>query len=232
MLSLRLVEQAREALRHIVTTDEARMQLMRASVELAEHGPAGLRAYLDDSGTAALSSPSVGVDAMRLYHVAGDLKNAVRLSTRCVRRRATRKSTCMTSTQVRVGYSSALICAAVLLASGERAEGLRLLDGLDGLLDRLEKNGWAESGTRLASRPVSRAARATRCCDAVVAASGGARLAERVDGANRPLSFVAVGARRLQVIDERSGSAQRGNACALPERSTPCFRRDTRHPAR
>ena len=58
MLMLRLVEQAREAARQIVTTDEAHLQLMRASLELAEHGPAGLRAYLDDSGTAALSSPN------------------------------------------------------------------------------------------------------------------------------------------------------------------------------
>ena len=48
--------------------------------------------------------------------------------------------------QVRVGYSPALICAGVLLASGERAEGLRLLDGLDGMLARLEKNGWGDTG--------------------------------------------------------------------------------------
>ena len=48
--------------------------------------------------------------------------------------------------QVRVAYSSALICAGVLLANGERAEGLRLLDGLDAMLARLEKNGWAGHG--------------------------------------------------------------------------------------
>jgi len=146
MLMLRLVEQAREALKQIVTTDEARMQLMRASVELAEHGPAGLRAYLDDSGKAALSSPAVGVDAMLLYHVAGDLKNARQALEALRTAPGYQEVNLYDVAQVRVGHSSALICAAVLLASGERAEGLRLLDGLDGLLKRLEDNGWANQG--------------------------------------------------------------------------------------
>jgi TolB-like protein/DNA-binding winged helix-turn-helix (wHTH) protein len=146
MLVLRLVEQARAALRQIVTTDEARVQLMRASVELAEHGPAGLRAYLDDSGTAALSSPSVGVDAMRFYHVAGDLKNARQALDALRAAPGYQEIDLYDVTQVRVAHSSALICAGVLLESGERTEGLRLLDGLDNLLDRLEKNGWAHQG--------------------------------------------------------------------------------------
>jgi len=146
MLTLRLVAQAREALRQIVTTDEARMQLMRASVELAEHGPAGLRAYLDDSGTAALSSPSVGVDAMLLYHVAGDLKNARQALDALRAAPGYQEVDLYDVTQVRVEHSSALICAAVLLASDERTEGLRLLDGLDALLKRLEDNGWANEG--------------------------------------------------------------------------------------
>ena len=146
MLSLRLVEQAREALRHIVTTDEARVQVMRAEVELAEHGPAGLRAYLDDSGTAALSSSSVGVEAMRLYHVAGDLKNARQALDALRAAPGYQEIDLYDVAQVRVGYSSALICAGVLLASDERAAGLHLLDGLDNLLDRLEKNGWENQG--------------------------------------------------------------------------------------
>lgn len=146
MLTLRLVEQAREALRHIVTTDEAREQLMRANVELAEHGPAGLRAYLDDSGTAALSSPAVGVDAMRFYHVAGDLKHAREAFDALRAAPGYQEIDLYDVPQVRYAHSSALICAAVLLASGERAEGMRLLDGLDSLLDRLEKNGWEHWG--------------------------------------------------------------------------------------
>ena len=146
MLTLRLVEQAREALRHIVTTDEARMQVMRAKVELAEHGPAGLRAYLDDSGTAALSSSSVGVEAMRFYHVAGDLKNA-RQALDALRAAPDYQEIDLYGvTQVRQGNSAALICAGVLLESGDREEGLRLLLGLDNLLDRLEKNGWEHQG--------------------------------------------------------------------------------------
>ena len=71
---------------------------MRASLELAEHGPAGLRAYLDDSGTAALSSPNrAGMDAMRFYHVAGDLKKAGQALDALRAAPDYRKSTCTTS---------------------------------------------------------------------------------------------------------------------------------------
>lgn len=146
LLALRLVAQAREALRHIVSTDDARMQLMRATVELAEHGPAGLLAYLDDSGTTALSSPSVGVDAMRLYHVAGDLKNARQALDKLRAAPSYQEIDLYDAMQLRVAHSSALICAAVLLDSGERAEGERLLDALDVFLARLEEGGWANQG--------------------------------------------------------------------------------------
>ena len=55
MLSLRLVSEARAVAKQIVTPDEARVRLLQASLELAEHGPAGLRAYLQESGTSALT---------------------------------------------------------------------------------------------------------------------------------------------------------------------------------
>jgi len=88
----------------------------------------------------------VGVDAMLLYHVAGDLKNARQALEALRAAPGYQEVNLYDVAQVRVGHSSALICAAVLLASGERAEGLRLLDGLDALLKRLEDNGWANHG--------------------------------------------------------------------------------------
>jgi len=149
MLTLRLVAQARETLQQIVTTDEARIQIMRAFIELDEHGPAGLRAYLDDSGTAALSSPSVGVDAMWLYHVAGDLKNARQALDALRAAPGFQEISLYDPTQVRADHSPALICAGVLLATGDTAEGMRLLEGLDAFLERLEKNGFAHHGLDL-----------------------------------------------------------------------------------
>ena len=146
MLMLRLVEQARAAARQIVTTDEASLQQMRASLELAEHGPAGLRAYLDDAGTAALSSPGARLDAVRLYHTAGDLKKAGDSLNALRAAPDFKESDLYDVKQVRFAYSPALICAGLLLANGERAEGLRLLDGLEAMLARLEKNGWAGHG--------------------------------------------------------------------------------------
>lgn len=146
LLTLRLVEQARAALSQIVTTDEARMQLMRANVELAEHGPAGLRAYLDDSGTTALSSPLLGVDAMRLYHIAGDLKSARQALDALRAAPGYTELDLYDAMQVRGQFSPALVCAAVLLESGDREEGLRLLAKLDGFLTRLEQGGWANHG--------------------------------------------------------------------------------------
>jgi TolB-like protein/DNA-binding winged helix-turn-helix (wHTH) protein/tetratricopeptide (TPR) repeat protein len=146
MLALRLVEQSRAALRQIVTTDDARVQLMRANVELAEHGPAGLRAYLDDSGKAALSSPLVGVDAMRLYHIAGDLENARQALDALRAAPGYTELDLYDAMQVRVGFSPALVCAAVLLETDDRAEGLRLLEKLDAFLTSLEQSGWANHG--------------------------------------------------------------------------------------
>ena len=49
-------------------------------------------------------------------------------------------------TPVTAFFASAPKVAAVLLATGDRTEGLRLLDGLDAMLDRLEKNGMANQG--------------------------------------------------------------------------------------
>ena len=146
MLTLRLVEQARAAARQIVTTDEANLQLMRASLELAEHGPAGLRAYLDDAGTAALSNPNARIYAVRFYHVAGDLKKAGQALDALRAAPDFKESDLYGVRDVRLAYSHALICAGLLLANGERAEGLRLLDGLEAMLARLEKNGWAGHG--------------------------------------------------------------------------------------
>ncbi len=146
MLMLRLVEQARAASRQIVTTDEASLQAMRASLELAEHGPAGLRAYLDVAGTAALSKANARIDAVRLYHVAGDLKKAGESLDALRASPDFKESDLYNVMQVRGAYSPALICAGLLLANGKRTEGLRLLDGLDAMLARLEKNGWGGHG--------------------------------------------------------------------------------------
>jgi len=146
MLTLRLVEQARAAARQIVTTDEARLQEMRASLELAEHGPAGLRAYLEDAGTAALSNPNARIYAVRFYHVAGDLKKAGEALNALRAEPDFKESDLYNAMDVRFAYSPAMICAGLLLAKGEQAEGLRLLDGVDAMLARLEKNGWAGHG--------------------------------------------------------------------------------------
>jgi TolB-like protein/DNA-binding winged helix-turn-helix (wHTH) protein len=146
MLTLRLVEQARAAAREIVTTDEARLQEMRASLELAEHGPAGLRAYLEDAGTAALSNPNARIYAVRFYHVAGDLKKAGEALNALRAAPDFRESDLYNAMDVRFAYSPALICAGLLLAKGDQVEGLRLLDGVDAMLARLEQNGWAGHG--------------------------------------------------------------------------------------
>ena len=87
---------------------------------------------------------------------------------------------------VRFAYSPALICAGLLLANGERVEGLRLLDGLDAMLARLEKNGWAGHGLD-SLRAESLALRgATRCRDEVIEARGGSWLAQRLARQTEP----------------------------------------------
>jgi DNA-binding winged helix-turn-helix (wHTH) protein/TolB-like protein/tetratricopeptide (TPR) repeat protein len=146
MLALRLVSEARAVARTIVTPDEARVRLYQASIELAEHGPAGLRAYLRESGTAALTDSSIANEAVRLYQIAGELEKA-RAALESMRSTAAfADRELFDPTQIRASHSPGLVCASLLLAQGEREEGLKLLDKLDEMLDRAEKNGVAHFG--------------------------------------------------------------------------------------
>jgi DNA-binding winged helix-turn-helix (wHTH) protein/TolB-like protein/tetratricopeptide (TPR) repeat protein len=146
MLALRLVSEARAAARSIVTSDEAQVRLYQASLELAEHGPAGLRAYLQESGTAALSGSSVANEAVRLYQIAGELEKA-RAALELMRSTSAYEDReLFVPRQVRAGHSPGLVCASLLLAQGEREEGLALLDKLDAMLSRLEANGMVHHG--------------------------------------------------------------------------------------
>jgi TolB-like protein/DNA-binding winged helix-turn-helix (wHTH) protein len=146
MLSLRLVAEARTVAKQIVTRDEARVQLYQASLELAEHGPAGLRAYLKESGTSALTISRIPDEAVRLYQIAGDLKKAREAYDAMLAVPGFSEAELFETRHVRAGHAPALVCASLLLAQGERVEGLRLLDRLDELLARLEKNGYAHYG--------------------------------------------------------------------------------------
>jgi tetratricopeptide (TPR) repeat protein len=146
MLALRLVSEARVVAQSVVTSDEAQVRLYQASLELAEHGPAGLRAYLQESGTAALSGSSVANEAVRLYQIAGEPEKA-RAALELMRSTpAYEDSELFVPRQVRAGHSPGLVCASLLLAQGEREEGLKLLDKLDAMLSRLEANGMAHHG--------------------------------------------------------------------------------------
>ncbi|MBC8028194.1 MAG: winged helix-turn-helix domain-containing protein [Steroidobacteraceae bacterium] len=146
MLSLRLVSEARATARTMVTPDEARVRLYQASIELAEHGPAGLRTYLRESGTAALTESGIANQAVRLYQIAGELDNA-RAALESMRSTAAfADRELFDPSQIRAAHAPSLVFAGLLLAQGERAEGLELLDKLDQMLDRAEKNGVVHFG--------------------------------------------------------------------------------------
>jgi DNA-binding winged helix-turn-helix (wHTH) protein/TolB-like protein/Flp pilus assembly protein TadD len=146
MLSLRLVSEARAAASAVVTSDEARVRLYQASIELAEHGPAGLREYLRESGTAALTESSIANEAVRLYQIAGDLDKASAAleSIRSTEEYSDRDL--FNPSQIRAAHAPALVFASLLFARGDREEGTELLDKLDGMLDRAEKNGVVHYG--------------------------------------------------------------------------------------
>jgi TolB-like protein/DNA-binding winged helix-turn-helix (wHTH) protein len=146
MLSLRLVSEARAVAKQIVTPDEARVRLLQASLELAEHGPAGLRAYLQESGTSALTISRIPDEAVRLYQIAGDLPKAREAYDAMRAVPGFTEAELFETRHVRAGHAPALVCASLLLAQGERAEGLRLLDRLDEMLAQLERNGYAHYG--------------------------------------------------------------------------------------
>jgi TolB-like protein/DNA-binding winged helix-turn-helix (wHTH) protein/tetratricopeptide (TPR) repeat protein len=146
LLSLRLAEQAREAARRIATTDEARMQLILASLALSEGGRDGLRAHLARAGTLDLTDMNALVEVMRLHHIAGDLPSASAVLDQVFALPGFNPRELANPEQVRNGFSAAVICAGVLIETGRRERALEMLADLDRLLDRLERNGWASHG--------------------------------------------------------------------------------------
>jgi tetratricopeptide (TPR) repeat protein len=184
MLMLRLVEQAREALRQIVTTDEARMQLMRAERGARRAWTGGLARLSGRFGDRRHCRALGGRGCDAALSRRGRSQECAPGPRRAARRAGYQEIDCMTC----AGARRALIrtdLRGVLLASEERAEGLRLLDGLDACSIACEEERLGKPGTRLASCPVARAARAARCCDAILQRAV-ARAGAALDGADRP----------------------------------------------
>ena len=93
-----------------------------------------------------LDVPVTRFEAVRLYHTAGDLSRARAALQTLFDARGFNEADLYGTEQIRNGFSPALIAAGVLFASGYRERAVKMLDGLDALLDRLEANGWASYG--------------------------------------------------------------------------------------
>jgi len=146
LLMLHLVAPARAAASDLGTTDEARERLIQASLALAERGRDGLKAYLSREGTEALDVPATRYEAMRLYHTAGEITRLRTAIQKVFDSPEFTEAGLYDAEQVRNGFSPAIILAGALFATGETKRAARILDGLDEMLDRLEKNGWANYG--------------------------------------------------------------------------------------
>lgn len=146
LLTLNLIEPARAAATTLGTTDEARARLIQASLALAEHGQAGLKSYLAIVSIDAVDEPATRLDAVRLYHTAGDITRARKVLKKLVDVPDFDTADLYQTETIRSGYSAAIIVGGALLATGERDRAVKILDGLEALLDRLETNGWATYG--------------------------------------------------------------------------------------
>jgi len=146
LLNLGLPEQARESVAMLATTDDIQTWRINASLALLEHGQAGLRAFLERGGKLEFDDMDGLVYVARFHHTVGNLKEARRAIQRAFELPGFNERELVKPEQVITGYSPAVICAGVLLDTGERDRALRLLADLDEMLDRLEKNGWANHG--------------------------------------------------------------------------------------
>jgi len=146
LLTLHLIEPARSAASTLGTTDEARVRLIQASLALAEHGHAGLANYLAHVRADALDVLTTRFETVRVYHTAGDLTRARAALQKLFDAPDFKDADLYGTEQIRNGFSPATIAAGALIASGERERAVKILDGFDEMLDRLEQNGWANYG--------------------------------------------------------------------------------------
>jgi len=146
LLILGLTAEARETSSQLVTNDDVRTWRNSASLALIEHGQTGLRAFLQREGNVKLDGMDALIDAVRFNHTAGDLDSARRALQEIFALPGFDERELVNSAQVFNGYSPAVICAGVLMETGERDRALRMLSDLDSLLDRLERNGWNNHG--------------------------------------------------------------------------------------
>ena len=146
LLILGLTTEARETSNKLATTNDVRTWRNSASLALIEHGQAGLRAFLQREGQVKLDGMDALMDAVRFNHTAGDLDRARHALQAVTRLPGFNERELVRPEQVFTGYSPAVICAGLLLATGERERALRMLADLDATLDRLERNGWDNHG--------------------------------------------------------------------------------------
>ncbi len=145
LLILGLIEQARDTASRLATTDDVRTWRISATLALIEKGRAGLHAFLERGGKLEFDDIDALTDVVRFNHTTGNVAEA-RKALRMIFELPGFNERDLKPVQVLNGYSPAVIWAGVLLATGERDRALSMLADLDAMLDRLERNGWANHG--------------------------------------------------------------------------------------
>jgi tetratricopeptide (TPR) repeat protein len=146
LLGLHLIGPAREAASTLGTKDEARSRLIQASLALAENGQAGLKNYLANVSIESVNEPATRIDAVRAFHTAGDLMRARAVLKDLIDAPGFDTADLYRTDAIRSGFSPAIVAGGALLAVGERERAMKILDGLESQLDRLEANGWTTYG--------------------------------------------------------------------------------------
>jgi TolB-like protein/DNA-binding winged helix-turn-helix (wHTH) protein/tetratricopeptide (TPR) repeat protein len=117
-------------------------------VVFADQGPAGLKAWLAEQKLAdrAVTSKEL-VDLAWLQFIAGEAEAARATIAHADRLLPLSSADLYDGSQIRHGYSAALLHAGIeLRGGGDRAKALQMLEKLDALLDRYEDNGGAHFG--------------------------------------------------------------------------------------
>lgn len=148
LLTLGKVDEARAVLRDTAGGDGFFSRAREASVVSAAGGPQALAAWMADSGIARFAVTGAELaELSRLQFAANDPKAARRTLTHAQRVRRMTDAELIDGSQIRHGYSAALVLGGIeLQGGGNRERALAVFADLERLLTNYEKNGGRHFG--------------------------------------------------------------------------------------
>jgi serine/threonine-protein kinase len=146
LLALQRYDAAREAVAQLPESVEPARSILQASIAAMQNDRAKLGTLIDGIARRAGLSADELLALARLQLNAGNVGAAKASLDQALRSNGYQAAELVDPSYVKNGYSAAVIVAGVEMAAGNRDAALRVLQPLDEMLDKMEKDGGACSG--------------------------------------------------------------------------------------